>query len=179
MRGIPPYRFGQLADRPPIQTKETPMQTMQELDVNYMSGADNPWIPFTPLSDQVFLKYWKVDPVRGEIVVSMKFPAGLELAPHYHTGIVVGHTVKGAWRYQENNWVSRAGDTVYEVAGSRHTPESVEDTEVFFFIVGELLFIDENNTILWQENHKTSIERYTNYCAAQGIPARDLTSWDA
>ena len=93
------------------------MQTMQELDVNYMSGADNPWIPFTPLSDQVFLKYWKVDPVRGEIVVSMKFPAGLELAPHYHTGIVVGHTVAGAWRYQENNWVSRAGDTVYEVVG--------------------------------------------------------------
>lgn len=64
------------------------MQTLQELDVNYMSGADNPWIPFTPLSDQVFLKYWKVDPVRGEIVVSMKFPAGLELAAHYHTGIV-------------------------------------------------------------------------------------------
>ena len=55
----------------------------------------------------------------------------------------------------------------------------MEDTEVFFFIVGELLFIDENNTILWQENHKTSIERYTNYCASQGIPARDLTSWDA
>lgn len=40
-------------------------------------------------------------------------------------------------------------------------------------------FIDESNTILWQENHKTSIERYMNYSAAQGIPARDLTSWDA
>lgn len=35
------------------------MQTLQELDVNYMSGADNPWIPFTPLTDKVFLKYWK------------------------------------------------------------------------------------------------------------------------
>lgn len=116
------------------------MQTLQELDVNYMSGIDNPWIPFTPLTDQVFLKYWKVDPVRAEIIVSMKFPAGLELPPHYHTGIVVGHTVSGAWRYQENNWISRAGDTVYEVAGSSHTPESLEDTEVFFFLVGELLF---------------------------------------
>ena len=30
------------------------MQTLQQLDVNYMSGAENPWIPFTPLSDQVF-----------------------------------------------------------------------------------------------------------------------------
>jgi hypothetical protein len=40
--------------------KEKSMQTAHELYVNYMGGADNPWIPFTPLSDQVFLKYWKV-----------------------------------------------------------------------------------------------------------------------
>lgn len=154
------------------------MQTLQELDVNYMSGADNPWIPFTPLSDQVLLKYWKVDPVRGEIVVSMRMPAGLELPPHYHTGIVIGHTVKGAWRYKENNWVSRAGDTVYEVAGSSHTPETLEDSEIFFTLIGELLFLDEDKKILWQENHKTMIERYHGYCAANGVTARDITSWD-
>jgi 2,4'-dihydroxyacetophenone dioxygenase len=155
------------------------MQTAQELDVNYMGGADNPWIPFTPLSDKVFLKYWKVDPVRGEIVVSMRFEDGLVLPTHYHTGMVIGHTVKGAWRYQENNWVSRAGDTVYEVAGSSHTPESLDDTEVFFILVGELLFLDDDKKILWSENHKTSIERYTNYCAENGIEPRDLSSWDA
>jgi len=93
--------------------------------------------------------------------------------------MVIGHTVKGAWRYQENNWVSRAGDTVYEVAGSSHTPESLDDTEVFFILVGELLFLDDDKKILWSENHKTSIERYTNYCAANGIEPRDLSSWDA
>jgi 2,4'-dihydroxyacetophenone dioxygenase len=155
------------------------MQIAQELDVNYMGADDNPWIPFTPLSDKVFLKYWKVDPVRGEIVVSMRFEDGLVLPTHYHTGMVIGHTVKGAWRYQENNWVSRAGDTVYEVAGSSHTPESLDDTEVFFILVGELLFLDEDKKILWSENHKTSIERYTNYCAENGIEPRDLSSWDA
>jgi len=37
----------------------------------------------------------------------------------------------------------------------------------------------QDNKILWQENHKTSIDRYTRYCADNGIPARDLTSWDA
>ncbi len=153
------------------------MQTAQQLDVNYIKGDDNPWIPFTPLTDQVFLKYWKVDPVRAEIVVSMKIPAGLELPPHYHTGIVVGHTVKGAWRYKENNWISRSGDTVYEVAGSSHTPESLEDTEVFFYLVGELLFLDQDNKILWQETHKTHIERYNTYCDEHGIAARDLSSW--
>jgi 2,4'-dihydroxyacetophenone dioxygenase len=120
-----------------------------------------------------------VDPVRAEIIVSMKFPGGLELPSHYHTGIVVGHTVTGAWRYKENNWISRAGDTVYEVAGSSHTPESLEETVVFFYLVGELLFLAENKKILWQENRKTSIERYRSYCAANGITARDLTSWAA
>ena len=106
------------------------------------------------------------------------FDAGLLLPPHYHTGIVIGHTVKGAWRYIENNWISRAGDTVYEVAGSSHTPESLDDTEVFFFIVGELLFFDaDGKTVLWQENHKTSLERYNSYCEANGITPRDLTDW--
>jgi 2,4'-dihydroxyacetophenone dioxygenase len=28
-----------------------------------------------------------------------------------------------------------------------------------------LLFLDQDNKILWQENHKTSIDRYTRYCA--------------
>ncbi|NEW55066.1 cupin [Nocardia cyriacigeorgica] len=154
------------------------MQIQKQLDVNYMSGDDNPWIPFTPLSDDVLLKYWKIDPVRGEIVVSMRVPAGVELAPHYHTGIVVVHTVKGVWRYKENDWTARAGDTVYEVAGSSHTPEGIEDSETFLFMIGELLFVDQDNNLLWQENHKTSIERYTNYCAAHGITPRDLSNWE-
>ena len=55
------------------------MKTLQELDVNYINGAENPWVPFTPLSDQIFLKYWKIDPVRAEIIVSMKIPADVEL----------------------------------------------------------------------------------------------------
>ena len=110
----------------------------------------------------------------------MRFPPGLELPPHYHTGIVIAHTVRGAWRYIEHDWVSSAGDTVYETAASSHTPQSVgdEDAEVFFVIVGELLFLDESQTtILWKEDWKTSIQRYTDYCAAEGIEVQDLTSF--
>jgi 2,4'-dihydroxyacetophenone dioxygenase len=49
-------------------------------------------------------------------VVSMKVPANTELGKHYHTGIVVAHTISGAWRYKESNWIARAGDTLYESA---------------------------------------------------------------
>jgi hypothetical protein len=51
----------------------------------------------------------------------------------YHTGIVIGHTFKGAWRYLEHDWVSRSGGIVYEIAGSADTPESCGDEEVEVF----------------------------------------------
>jgi 2,4'-dihydroxyacetophenone dioxygenase len=93
---------------------------------------------------------------------------------------VVGHTIKGAWRYLEHDWVSEAGDTVYETAASSHTPQSVgeEDAEVFFYIVGELLFVDDDGNILARENWKSSIERYLAHCEANGIEAQDLTSFE-
>jgi hypothetical protein len=48
---------------------------------------------------------------------------------------------------------------------------------VFFVLVGELLFLDENRQLVWQENWKTSAERYRNYCAENGIEAKDITSF--
>lgn len=151
----------------------------EQIDTGYMAGDSLPWVPFSPYSDEVLLTYWKVDSVRGEIVVSMRFPPGTELPTHYHTGIVVAHTIRGAWRYLEHDWVSGAGDTVYETAASSHTPESVgdEDAEVFFYVVGELEFVDESGNLLARENAKTALARYLAYCEANGLPAQDLTSF--
>jgi 2,4'-dihydroxyacetophenone dioxygenase len=44
-------------------------------------------------------------------------------------------------------------------------------------LVGELLFLDEEGNIIARENWKTSMERYQAYCDANGIEARDLTSF--
>jgi quercetin dioxygenase-like cupin family protein len=153
----------------------------KEIVTALVKGDSLPWVPFTPYSDEVFMKYLKIDPIHGEIVLSMKFPPGLQLPTHYHTGMVIGHTLRGAWRYLEHDWVSEAGDTVYETAASSHTPESVgdEEAEVFFVIVGELLFLDDDGNIMARENWKTSIERYEAYCEANGIEAQDLTSFEA
>jgi hypothetical protein len=88
--------------------------------------------------------------------------------------------MKGAWGYKEHDWVSEAGDTVYEVAASSHTPYSCgdENAEVFFVIVGELLFLDDEGTIIARENWKTSLDRYESFCDANGIEAQDLTSFE-
>jgi len=149
----------------------------EEIETNYISSETLPWVPFAPYSDEVFLKYYRIDPVRGEILVSMRFPSTVQLPTHYHTGLVIAHTVKGAWRYLEHDWVSKAGDTVYETAGSSHTPDAVEDSEVFFVIVGELEFVDQDGNLLARENWSTSMQRYLAYCEANGIEAHDLTSF--
>ena len=153
--------------------------TYDEIVTANVKADSVPWVPFAPYSDEVELKYFKIDPIHGEIVVSMKFPPGIQLPTHYHTGTVIGHTMKGAWRYLEHDWVSEAGDTVYETAASSHTPESVgtEDAEVFV-IIGELLFLDGDGNIIARENWKTSIERYENYCREHGLEIQDLTSFE-
>ena len=42
-----------------------------------------------------------------------------------------------------------------------------ENAEVFFVIVGELLFLDDDGNIIARENWKTSLERYAAYCSAK------------
>lgn len=150
----------------------------RELETQYVGGEDLPWVPFTPFTDQVHLKYYKIDPVHGEIVASMRMPAGMTLPIHYHTGIVILYTVSGAWRYIDHPWVARAGDAVYETAGSSHAPEALEDTEIFMILVGELLFLDENGQMIAQENWKTSVARYQAYCEEQGLEPVAITSFE-
>lgn len=157
------------------------LKLVEQIDTGYMDCESLPWVPFSPYSDEVLLKYWKVDPVRGELVVSMRFPPGMTLPTHYHTGIVVVHTVRGAWRYIEHDWVSGPGDTVYETAASSHTPQSVgeEDAELFLYLVGELEFVDGSGSLLARENAKTALARYSAYCEANGLPTQDLTSFSS
>ena len=155
------------------------MSLMHEpVATEHVGGDALPWVPFSPYSDDVHLKYFRIDPARGEVLLSMRLPAGLRLPPHYHTGTVIAHTVRGAWRYLEHEWVSKAGDTVFETAGSLHAPESVgdEEAEIFLVVVGELLFLDEDGHVVARENWQTSLARYSAYCRDHGLAVRDITA---
>ena len=141
------------------------MTLIQEVETKNVHGADLPWVPFAPYSDEVFLKYFRIDPVRGEILVSMRFPPGLELPKHYHTGIVIGHTIRGAWRYLEHDWVATEGSFVYEPPGEIHTlvvDEQVGATEMitFFNIHGAMVYVDD-------AGHTTGYEDVFSKIAAQ------------
>lgn len=138
-----------------------------------------PWIPFTPYSDEIFLKLIKINPVNGEWTTLLKLPAGTRLPKHHHAGTVHVYTVAGSWRYLEHDWVAGPGSMVFETAASAHTPEALPDAEVIALniIVGDWNLLDENDNILAVENWRSMLKRYADYCSAQGIEPVDVTSF--
>ncbi|WP_255519717.1 2,4'-dihydroxyacetophenone dioxygenase family protein [Cupriavidus sp. IK-TO18] len=122
----------------------------QQIDTAVIDGESLPWVPFTPYSDDVLLKYFKLDPIRGEIIVLMKAPKSMQL-PKHHSGTVVVYTLEGQWKYKEHDWVAGPGSVVFETAASCHTPEVVSTDDEGGYVVtlvsvmGDLVFVDEND----------------------------------
>jgi hypothetical protein len=65
----------------------------ENVDTAVIDGESLPWVPLTPHTDQVLLKYFKLDPIRGEWVVLMKVPLGVQLPKHHHSGTVMVYTM--------------------------------------------------------------------------------------
>jgi 2,4'-dihydroxyacetophenone dioxygenase len=148
-----------------------------------LNDADLPWVPFTPYSEHVLVKYFKLDPVRGEVIALLKAPAKGEMPRHRHTGTVIVYTVQGRWKYREHEWIAEKGSIVYETAGSSHTPEAIapldgeDDIVTLNIIQGELLFVNDKGQILAAEDWKSGWDRYEAYCRANGIAPKDLTAF--
>jgi 2,4'-dihydroxyacetophenone dioxygenase len=148
-----------------------------------IDGESLPWVPLTPHTDQVLLKYFKLDPIRGEWVVLMKVPLGVQLPKHHHSGTVMVYTIEGKWKYQEHDWIAGPGSFVYETAASTHTFEVVAEGEsgyvlTLVHVTGDLAFLDENGNVIALENWKTSMQRYLAYCEQQGVKPKDLTAFN-
>ncbi len=82
-------------------------------------GADE--LPFVDIGDGNKLKVIQVDRAEGLWIVENIFQAGYVVQKHRHTGPVYGYTTRGAWHYQEYDYVNRAGSFL-EPAGC--TPSS-------------------------------------------------------
>jgi quercetin dioxygenase-like cupin family protein len=156
------------------------MTAVTAYETLYRSGTDVPAVPFTPYSEDVKIKLLRADPVTGQMCVILSAPGGTGLGVHKHYGSVILYTIKGAWRYVEHDWVARAGDFVYEPAGSSHTfqVEPGETTEAFIIVEGALQFLDEDGNSLAIEDWRSMYQRYLDYCEQEGIEAPDVMEFD-
>ena len=155
----------------------------EQVDTAVIDGETLPWVPFTPFAENVLLKYFKLDPIRGEWIVMMKAPLDMQLPRHHHTGTVMVYTIEGQWKYKEHDWVAGPGSLVYETAASTHTFEVVAVGASGYVVTlvqvnGDLLFLDDKDNIVVQENWKTSLQRYLAYCKQHVIEPKDLTAFN-
>lgn len=158
------------------------MMNFENIDTGVILDEDLPWTPYAPYSDIVEVKLIKADPVRGETISFLKAPVGITLPKHYHTGTVIVYTVKGAWRYLEHDWIATPGSVVYETAGTSHTAATVEgygdEIITLNITMGDLLYTDDAGAVIAIESWRTFVQRYLDYCAANGIEPRDVTAFN-
>lgn len=150
-----------------------------KIDTALIDADALPWVPFVPYTDKAFLKMLKVDPVRGEWIVLLKLPAGMDLPRHHHSGTVHVYTLEGAWKYKEHDWIARPGSFVFETAASAHTPIALDegDVVVFNIVQGDWILLDDKDQVLAIENWKSMMRRYTDYCEKNRVKAVDISSF--
>lgn len=160
--------------------RNIPMMNFEKINTGVVDVESLPWIPFTPYSPDVHLKYIKLDPVRGEMIILLKAPGNMQMPRHHHTGTVIAYTITGKWKYLEHDWVATPGSVVFETASTEHTPVALPEggeVQVLNIVVGELIYLDDKNNVMAIENWKTSMDRYLAYCKQHGITPKDITAF--
>ena len=118
----------------------------ENIEASCFSDELLPWLPMG-LGAEAQVKYFRCDPIRGELIALLKAPSTTKLPRHHHSGTVIVYTLKGKWKYQEHDWVAGPGSVVYETAASTHTPEALPEggPEVVALnvISGDLVYYDE------------------------------------
>lgn len=86
--------------------------------------------------------------------------------------------MQGAWRYREHVWTARAGSYVWEPAGDVHTLEVIGDeTTITLFVVhGAIQYVDDEGSVVQQDDARSRAELYVQHCLREGITPRALVA---
>lgn len=146
------------------------------LETVYMNPEELPWIPWV---EGVELKILKVNPINGQFFTLTKGSKGAVLPPHFHHGTVIVYTIQGAWHYDGEEWIAKAGDVIFEPAGSLHQPLmlSEEDVIILSILDGLLDFQDTEGNTLFKLNWLSALDMYKEHCDMHGLELKDLTKF--
>src|SRR3954449_6581584 len=131
-------------------------------------------LPFVDLDDGGSLQLLQIDLTQGLWILRMRWPAGMLLQTHKHTGPVFAFTQSGRWHYLESPEVNTAGSYLFEPAGSVHTltvpADNTELTDVWFAVYGANLNLDADGNVEMVIDAGTVLEFYLAMCEAEGHP---------
>lgn len=153
---------------------------LKDVATRLTTDDELPWLPLAPMAEMASIKLLSADPVRGEVILVLRAPPGVELPRHRTTGPTTIYTVQGRWKYREHDWVAGPGSLVVEPASSCHTPvvlaDGTDDAILLVLSAGDLQLLDAEDRIVRAESWRTAVERYLDYCHANDIEPQDLTS---
>ncbi|MBV8500331.1 MAG: cupin [Paucibacter sp.] len=149
------------------------------IDPCVIDAESVPWIPLPACGDEVMVKYYKLDPVGGEMVLQLRAPSGAIVPELQHSGSLLTYTIEGRWKLAGARWIAGPGSVVCAPAGSRHSPACVVGEEcviTMHIVAGTVVMYDRNGSVLAVENCQTALARYAAYCERSGILPRDLAT---
>ncbi|ADP80151.1 2,4'-dihydroxyacetophenone dioxygenase family protein [Pseudofrankia inefficax] len=132
-------------------------------------------VPFVAIGDGSFFRVLLVDATNGLWIIENRFAAGYRVQTHRHTGPVFAYTTSGAWKYEEQTEINRAGSFLLEPAGSVHTLTVIEDqTRVWFQMYGVNLNLDASGNVESVSDGPGSLAGYRLMCEAAGHGAPEV-----
>lgn len=153
---------------------------LEDVDTQCITDDSLPWLPLMPHAGLVYVKLLSADPVRGELILVLRAPPGIELPRHRTSCATTIYTVQGRWRCREHHWIAGPGSLVIEPASTCHTPQvlgdNTDDTILFILVGGDLQLLDAEDRVIGVENWRTAVSRYLEYCLANDLEPRNVTA---
>jgi hypothetical protein len=140
-------------------------------------AIDSEQIPWVPQAERVWFKPLRFDLASGRWINLLKVAGGGVVSRHRHSGgQVLGYCLQGSWRYAERPWVARPGTLVYEPPGDIHTliVDDPEGMTTLFVLEGVVQYLNDDDSIKYQDDLFSKMERYYHYCREQGIEPVEL-----
>ena len=149
-----------------------PPDLKPELMTPAIPDDERVWVPQAP---GVWFRPLLLNTVQGSWVNLLRVTRSGVLSRHRHPGPVYGYVLRGRWRYQEHDWVAKAGAFVFEPPGETHTLIVDADTEemiTYFQVSGAMIYVDEAGAVTGFEDVHTKIEMCRRHYSQVGLGER-------
>ncbi len=135
-----------------------------------------PWVPQEPGR---WFKPLHFLTASGTWINLVRMEPGRQIRRHVHAGgCVHAYVLHGSWRYLEHDWIATPGTYVFEPAGGTHTLEVLgdEDMITLFVVNGVIQYLDDDGTIVQQDDYGSRQQQYLKFCREQGIEPAALAT---
>jgi quercetin dioxygenase-like cupin family protein len=145
-------------------------QLPEDLRVTTAINPDD--VPYARLERDwgtTYMKLLRCNVAANSFTNIIRYPAGVTLATHLHTGTVDVYTFEGRWRYLEYDWEATAGSYAHEPAGTVHTLRIEEEMLALFIVNGSFIYFNPDGTFLRYQDAATTLKDCQAALAADGL----------